>query len=142
MIERKGMRQAVSRREFLQFASLGSIALAVSACQPSTPSSPGPTAPSDATRTVTPEAVKLPIVSQPLTLSYWAPMSTNVAPTMQSFGEIACYVELEKRTGIHLQFQHLPLQQEQDQFNLLVASGKYPDVVEFDWLHSYAGGPS
>jgi putative aldouronate transport system substrate-binding protein len=25
---------------------------------------------------------------------------------------------------------------------LLVASGKYPDVIEFDWLHSCAGGPS
>src|SRR5262249_16257886 len=32
--------------------------------------------------------------------------------------------------------------QEQDQFNLLVASGKYPDIVEFDWLHNYAGGPA
>jgi putative aldouronate transport system substrate-binding protein len=61
---------------------------------------------------------------------------------MKSFGEIACYVELEKRTGIHLEFTHPPLQQEQDQFNLLVASGKYPDVIEFDWLHSYAGGPA
>jgi putative aldouronate transport system substrate-binding protein len=140
------MGHAVSRRTFLHLAGLGSVALALSACQPPTPSSPqaggaaaGATPAGGAA--ATPEPLTLPIVSQPLTLSYWAPMSTNVAPTMQSFGEIACYVELEKRTGIHLQFQHPPLQQEQDQFNLLVASGKYPDVVEFDWLHNYAGGP-
>jgi putative aldouronate transport system substrate-binding protein len=89
---------------------------------------------------VTPESLTLPVVSQPLSLSYWAPMSTNVAPTMKSFGEMACYQELEKRTGIHLEFQHPPLQQEQDQFNLMVASGKYPDVIETNWLGTYAGG--
>jgi putative aldouronate transport system substrate-binding protein len=89
-----------------------------------------------------PEVLSLPIVSQPLTLTYWAPMSTNVAPTMKSFGEIAACVELEKRTGIHLEFQHPPLQQEQDQFNLLVASGKYPDLIEFNFLNSYVGGPA
>ena len=133
------MGHEVSRRAFLHLAGLASVALTLSACQPSTPSSPqvggaaaGATPGGGAA--ATPEPLSLPIVSQPLTLSYWAPMSTNVAPTMQSFGEIACYVELEKRTGIHLQFQQPPLQQEQDQFNLLVASGKYPDVVEFAFV--------
>src|SRR5579859_2127142 len=134
----------VSRRVFLRRVGLGSVALALSACQPA-PAPPVATTaakPAAATAPQTPEDLRLPIVTQPLTLTYWAPMSTNVAASMKSFGEMACYVELEKRTGIHLDFQHPPLQQEQDQFNLLVSSGKYPDIVEFDWLHSYAGGPS
>lgn len=140
------MAKDVTRRAFLRWASFGSMAVAISACQPVPSAAPtrtpaGGGAPAAGAAT-TPEPVTLPIVSQPLTLSYWAPMSTNVAASMKSFREIACYVELEKRTGIQLDFQHPPLQQEQDQFNLLVASGKYPDVVEFDWLHSYAGGPS
>ena len=46
----------------------------------------------------TPEALTLPIVTQPLTLTYWAPMSTNVAASMKNFGEMGCYTELEKRT--------------------------------------------
>ena len=82
---------------------------------------PGDAVPKAGAAPAAPEALSLPIVSQPLTLTYWAPMSTNVAPTMKSFGEIACYVELEKRTGIHLDFQHPPLQQEQDQFSAQTA---------------------
>ena len=137
------MQHDVTRRAFLRLVGFGSVALALSACQ----QAPPPAAPTAATTGAASaaqatEALTLPIVSQPLTLTYWAPMSTNVAASMKSFGEMGCYVELEKRTGIHLDFQHPPLQQEQDQFNLLVASGKYPDVVEFDWLHSYAGGPA
>jgi putative aldouronate transport system substrate-binding protein len=122
------------------------VVLALSACQSTAPapatSAPAAPTPAAASAAQAPEALTLPIVTQPLTLTYWAPMSTNVAASMKSFGEMGCYTELEKRTGIHLDFQHPPLQQEQDQFNLLVASGKYPDVVEFDWLHGYAGGPA
>jgi putative aldouronate transport system substrate-binding protein len=81
-------------------------------------------------------------VSQPLSLSYWVPMSSNVVATMKTFGEIACYKELEKRTGIHIDFQHPPLNQELEQFNLLTASGKYPDVIEYNWLTNAPGGPA
>jgi putative aldouronate transport system substrate-binding protein len=136
----------------LRLALSGSAALALSACLPgaapprSTATEVQPARAPDSqtpdSGAQAPEALSLPIVSQPLALSYWAPMSGNVAPTMKSFGEMGCYTELEKRTGIHLDFQHPPLLQEQDQFNLLIASGKYPDVVEFDWLHNYAGGPA
>jgi putative aldouronate transport system substrate-binding protein len=141
------MQDGLTRRAFLRLLGFGSVALALSACQQAAP----PAAPAGATpaaRTgaasapVTTEALTLPIVTQPLTLTYWAPMSSNVAASMKSFGEMGCYLELEKRTGIHLEFQHPPLQQQQDQFNLMVASGKYPDIVEHDWLNSYAGGPS
>jgi len=132
----------VTRRAFLRSLGFGSVALALSACQQAAPPA-APAGATPATKTIAAtEPLTLPIVSQPLTLTYWAPMSTNVAASMKSFGEMGCYVELEKRTAIHLDFQHPPLQQEQDQFNLMVASGKYPDIVEFDWLHSYAGGPS
>src|ERR1051326_5448678 len=99
----------VTRRAFLRLMGFGSVAVAISACQPASTPAGSNTSPSGGNSTSqpagTPEPLNLPIVSQPLTLSYWAPMSTNVAPTMKSFGEIACYVELEKRTGVHLEFQ-------------------------------------
>ncbi len=138
------MRSGVRRREVLRLALSGSVALALSACQPGQAVPPPSTQPAGqvASTPPTPEPLSLPIVSRPLTLSYWVPMSGNVAPTMKSFGEMGCYMELEKRSGIHLDFQHPPLLQEQDQFNLMIASGKYPDIVEFDWLHNYAGGPA
>src|SRR5579864_7721583 len=111
----------LTRRSVLRLIGLGSAALALSACQPTSPTPSSAATPANANAGAPaagqkPEALSLPIVSQPLTLSYWAPMSSNVAASMQSFGEMACYLELEKRTGIHLEFQHPPLQQEQDQF--------------------------
>jgi putative aldouronate transport system substrate-binding protein len=143
------MNHDVSRRAFLRLVGFSSVALALSACQqpapsPSAPSSGGTPAPKGGapSAAVTPEPLTLPIVKQPLTLSYWAGMNSNVAPTMKSFGEMGCYVELEKRTGIHLEFQHPPLQQDQEKFNLLVASGNYPDVIEHNWLVGYSGGPA
>ncbi len=119
---------------------MGAGAAALAACTPTT-GAPAATA-SAAAAGATAEPITLPIVTPPLTLSYWCPMSSNVSATMKTFGEIAAYKELEKRTGIHLEFQHPPLNQETEQFNLLTASGKYPDVIEYNWLSNAPGGPA
>ncbi|MEP7188485.1 MAG: hypothetical protein ABI901_04740, partial [Roseiflexaceae bacterium] len=88
----------------------------------------------------------LPIVSSPLTLTYWAEMNIATSATRKSFGEMTCYVEQEKRTGIHLEFQHPPTgpNQSQEQFNLLIAGGNYPDVIEWNWINpsNTPGGPA
>jgi putative aldouronate transport system substrate-binding protein len=147
------MDSKLTRREFLRYAGMGSAAAVLTACTPQTPVPPptgAPVPPSTVPPTVvatiapkTPEALTLPIVKEPLTLTYWAPMNANVAATMKSFGDIACQKELEKRTGIHFDFQHPPLNQDQqkEQFNLVMASGKYPDVIEYNWLTA-SGGPA
>src|SRR3989449_4964517 len=131
------MTERIDRREFLRRVGLGAGATILAGCVPQT-GQPGSTAAAGASA----EPLTLPIVKQPLSLSYWAPMSSNVSPTMKSFGEIACYRELEKRTGIHIEFQHPPLGQETEQFNLVAASGKYPDVIEYNWLTNAPGGPA
>jgi putative aldouronate transport system substrate-binding protein len=118
---------------------MGAGAAALAACAPS---NPVPAASASTAAGASAEPLTLPIVSSPLSLSYWCPMSSNVAATMKTFGEIAAYKELEKRTGIHLSFQHPPLNQELEQFNLLSASGNYPDVVEYNWLTNAPGGPA
>lgn len=133
------MDRRIDRREFLRLMGIGAGAAALAACAPSTG---GPTASATAAAGATAEPLTLPIVTSPLSLSYWCPMSSNVAATMKTFGEIAAYKELEKRTGIHLSFQHPPLNQELEQFNLLSASGTYPDVVEYNWLTNAPGGPA
>jgi putative aldouronate transport system substrate-binding protein len=85
----------------------------------------------------------MPIVSEPLTLTYWADLGANAGATMKSFNEMTCYIELEKMSGIHLEFQHPPIEATQalEQFNLMIASGKYPDVIESNWL-AFPGGPA
>jgi putative aldouronate transport system substrate-binding protein len=87
----------------------------------------------------------LPIVTEPLTLSYWVETNSNILVTAPTFNEISLYKELEKRTGIHINFQHPPTgpNQGREQFNLMVASGQYPDVIETNWLTGYyQGGPA
>ncbi|MEC0227535.1 extracellular solute-binding protein [Paenibacillus alba] len=79
------------------------------------------------------------IVSSPLTLSYFVQMSGNPAPGVKSYNDMAAYQETEKKTGIHIDFQHPATGQEKNQFNLLMASGNYPDVIEWGW-GDYPGG--
>ncbi|MDF2659663.1 MAG: transporter substrate-binding protein [Paenibacillus sp.] len=81
-------------------------------------------------------------VSYPKSVSYWVSLNSNVGATMKSFGEIAAYKELEKKTGTKVEFQHPPVGQEKDQFNLMLASGKLPDVIEYTWGTAPKGADS
>jgi|SRR6266545_71420 len=167
---RRTMARSLSRREFLHSLSLGAGLVVLAACggtaaTPAAPSaapaadaptaapaaSTAPTAaPAAADAPTTPPAAAseagLPIVSSPLTLTYWAEMNVATAATRKSFAEMTCYVEQEKRTGIHLEFQHPPTgpNQAQEQFNLLIAGGNYPDVIEWNWINpsQTPGGPA
>lgn len=79
------------------------------------------------------------ITSQPLTLSYYVQLTASRPDGMTSLNDMEAYKELEKRTGIHADFQHPASGQEQNQFNLMMSSGKYPDVIEWGW-NNYPGG--
>ena len=144
------MKATVSRRQFLSYLGMGSAAALLAACQPTPTPKPKPQptkAPvSQATRAPAATAVPPtapPPTKQPLTITYWVELNSNVAATRKNYGELTCYVELEKRTGVKVEFQHPPTAsgQAREQFNLIVASGKYPDVIEYGWL-SAPGGPS
>ncbi|RAU96548.1 extracellular solute-binding protein [Paenibacillus sp. YN15] len=78
--------------------------------------------------------------SGPLTLSYWVAMSGDAARSLKSLGDSMFFQELEKRTGVHVNFQHPATGSEKEQFNLMIASGKLPDVIESDFT-TYPGGP-
>ena len=165
------MARSVSRREFLHSLSLGAGLVVLAACGGTTATPAAPTAaPQAAAPTAAPavsdaptaapaasdaptaapaasaSAPGLPIVSSPLTLTYWAEMNVATAATRKSFAEMTCYVEQEKRTGIHLEFQHPPTGPNQalEQFNLMIAGGNYPDVIEWNWINpsNTPGGPA
>ncbi|WP_026486084.1 extracellular solute-binding protein [Caldanaerobius polysaccharolyticus] len=85
--------------------------------------------------------IKLPIVKEPLTLTYWVPMDAKMSATMKDYNGIKAYQEIEKRTGIHIKFLHPPIGQESDQFNLMMASNDLPDIIYYNW-GSVSGGPA
>ncbi|NSW89259.1 MAG: extracellular solute-binding protein [Firmicutes bacterium] len=86
------------------------------------------------------ELTALPIVKEPITLTYYTELGSKAAHTMKSHAEMACYKELEKRTGIKIEFIHPPMGQESEHFNLMIASRDLPDIIYWNWL-DYPGGP-
>ncbi len=87
-----------------------------------------------------PEPLKLPIVTKPLELTYWVPLDGNAGIAIPDYSHMTAYQEFERKTGIEIRFLHPPIGQETEQFNLMVASGDYPDMIESNWL-GYPGGP-
>lgn len=74
------------------------------------------------------------------TYTYWVSLDNNVGQTHQSFGELMLYQEMEKRTGTKIQFMHPSAGSTGDEaFQVLLASGDYPDMVEHNWS-VYPGG--
>ncbi|TCP23524.1 carbohydrate ABC transporter substrate-binding protein (CUT1 family) [Scopulibacillus darangshiensis] len=75
-------------------------------------------------------------------LSYFVP---NYGPTtvIKDYNDIAAYQVLERETGIHVDFQHPASDSDEvtQQFNLMMASGDLPDVIEYIWTNA-SGGPS
>ncbi|TBL78535.1 extracellular solute-binding protein [Paenibacillus thalictri] len=69
----------------------------------------------------------------PKEISYWVPMNGNASPVMKSYSEMKSFQALEKKTGTKVNFQHPPAAQAADQFNLVLASGALPDVIEYNW---------
>lgn len=79
-----------------------------------------------------------PVLSE---LTYWVQIVSQVSATMKSYNEIEAYKELERITGVKVDFQHPPQgQQATEQFNLMMTSDKLPDVIEYSWA-GYPGGP-
>ncbi|MDF2670558.1 MAG: transporter substrate-binding protein [Paenibacillus sp.] len=76
----------------------------------------------------------------PATLTNWIPIDPDAAATMKNLNETALYKELEKRTGTKVEFMNPALAAAGDQFNLLLASGDLPDVIQYYW-NQVARGP-
>ena len=79
--------------------------------------------------------------SEKTTFTYWAPLNPSLAQVANSYDDTLYYQELEKRLDIDIEFLHPPVAQETEQFQLLLASGDLPDIMDYSWLTNYPGGP-
>jgi putative aldouronate transport system substrate-binding protein len=81
-------------------------------------------------------------VGYPEKLTYYVTLDGNTAATMKSYSEVAVYKKLEEITKTKVEFQHPASDPKmaREQFNLLMTSGKLPDVIEWDW-RSVSRGP-
>ena len=75
-------------------------------------------------------------VSEPVTLTQYGPNNLQV---LTDYSEMGCYKELEKITGVKIDYQHPVSGQAKEQFNVMIASGEYPDLI-MNVEGNYAGG--
>lgn len=75
------------------------------------------------------DASGLPLVTEPSTMTMWIQMSQQVSEIIQDFNENEMYQELERRTGVHIDFTIPPAAEAQQSLNVLIASDNYPEIL-------------
>ena len=94
-----------------------------------------------ATTTTGPTAAKLPLVTTPTTLTYFVELdAARIGVSHASYAEMICFQEMEKLTGVKIDFLHPPAGQALAQLNLLISSQTLPDIAFYGW-RGYPGGP-
>lgn len=84
------------------------------------------------------EIGKYPVKTD-VTLTYWSILNANVSSNYKSLADTPFAKELEKETGIKVEYLH-PSSSANEAFNLMIASEDLPDIIEYWWL-DFPGGP-
>jgi len=95
-------------------------------------------APAAASQTKTPVG-QYPIDTD-VTLRYWVQLHANISPNYTNLGDTPFYKELFKRTGVKISFEHPPSNAVSEAYNVMLASGDLPDIIEYNFT-IYPGGP-
>ncbi|MDO5406338.1 MAG: extracellular solute-binding protein [Eubacteriales bacterium] len=74
-------------------------------------------------------------------LTYWAELTTTVSANFSNLGETPFAKGWMENTGADIEFLHPPIGQLREQFSLILADGNLPDMMEFNWMKDYPGGP-
>lgn len=80
------------------------------------------------------------VYDTPQTFVMWCSMD-KAAGAVTDWSENLVYQTMDELTNVKVEFLHPPVGGEKDAFNLLCASGDYPDVIQYDWLR-VPGGPA
>ncbi|SDE41082.1 putative aldouronate transport system substrate-binding protein [Paenibacillus sp. UNCCL117] len=75
------------------------------------------------------------------TLTYWAELTGNITGVKTSHSEVPFFQEWQKKTGVPLKFTAPPSGQAKEALNVMLASGDLPDMIEFNFLNGFPGGP-
>lgn len=74
-------------------------------------------------------------------ITYWRPLSGASASLFKNFGETPFARELQKITGVEVEYTHPPQGQDTEKFSVLISSRDMPDIIEYKWM-LYPGGPA
>ena len=73
-------------------------------------------------------------------ITYWCGLTGNAMQTVTNLGETPFAQELMKRLGVEIEYQHPAQGQAGEKFNIMVAMGNLPDIIEHSWNSGYPGG--
>ena len=80
-------------------------------------------------QTDSPESYSLPISEEPIKFELATTLQPTVAGQNITFNEVAAFQEMEKLTGIEVEYQHIT----NEKRNLLFASNDLPDMFIINW---------
>ncbi|MEK3683629.1 extracellular solute-binding protein [Paenibacillus sp. FSL R10-2736] len=73
-------------------------------------------------------------------LTYWGALPNNLTGVKSAHAEVPFYQEWQKRTGVTVDFTAPPANQIDESFNVMLASGELPDMLEYNFFN-FPGGP-
>lgn len=73
--------------------------------------------------------------------SYWCELTTTISANFSNLGETPFAKNWMEKTGSQIEFLHPPTGQVKEQFSLILADGNLPDLMEYNWMVDYPGGP-
>lgn len=71
----------------------------------------------------------LPLTKEPVTLTVFAGLDNNLTGIINDYNENEFFKELEKRTGVHLEFTIPASGNEKEAYNLMIASDNLADII-------------
>ena len=86
----------------------------------------------------TPGPQQLPVTDKEITITWYIEFANTQANNQ---GEVEGYAELAKRAGVNIEWIHPSPGSGDAEFNLMMASGDYPDVITLNWRNA-KGGPN
>ena len=63
-------------------------------------------------------------------LTYWCSLNTAVSSVVDNFAKTEYAKELQKRTGVEIEYMHPAVGQESTSLSLMIASDQMPDMIE------------
>lgn len=79
------------------------------------------------------------ISATPVTLTIWKAGTPAIGKVIKSYEENAAFAEMAKLSNVTLKFNTPVFGQEADKFNIMIASGEYPDLISGIAAY-YSGG--
>lgn len=67
------------------------------------------------------------------TLTWYTTLNGNVSDNFANLGDTPWAKYVEEQTGITIEFQHPTQGSEAEEFAVMLASGEYPDIIEYTW---------